>query len=293
VAFAQPEAVAEFRNFLPTQIEGLSEEQRKHVPVMYLQAANLASAPFGDLVMQGQLNELMYGGLADYEGAKKAFQADLDDEPTGDLTVWQIHQLGYRSDRKRLGFVGFFPLAFGGTMTDDFASVQGTLRMIEERIAYPVNHVKIDCWKGASLCRYQQFVLTIPDENSWAQSYMISELVDETYRITRWENQQIDAVQTYAGACRINHLSFNFTAQEFYEIARNNSGEQCDLTLSGTLEPLKKPRVSQIVDGKDIVGSEFQRIDEEVYEYLASGYRKRAEEFREQEKAGKAAPSPP
>ena len=136
----------------------------------------------------------MYNGFADYEGARKAFQTDLGDEPTGHLTVWQIHQLAYRSDRKKLATLGFFSLGFGGTVTEDFAMVEGTVTMLEERIAYPVNHVKIDCWKSDSFCRYQQFILNIPDETSWTQSYSVMELVDEYYRITRWENQQIDAV---------------------------------------------------------------------------------------------------
>ena len=47
--------------------------------------------------MQSSLNTLMYNGLADYEGAWRAFQADLGEDATGELTVGQISTLLYRA----------------------------------------------------------------------------------------------------------------------------------------------------------------------------------------------------
>jgi len=108
-AHADEEAVAKYRDYLPEQLLALSEEERhSEVPMMYSGAAHLATSPAGDLLMQTLLNTLMYDGFADYEGAKRLFQTDLGEEPTGDLTVSQIHQLGYRAARINLTTVHFF-----------------------------------------------------------------------------------------------------------------------------------------------------------------------------------------
>ena len=117
ISAAEEDAVAKFYSFLPDQILSMTDEERSSsVPMMYIGAANLAAAPYGDLVIQSNLNVLMYHGLADYAAATKAFQIDLGDEPTGELTVGQIHQLGYRAERSNLTEVSFFPYDFGGSM---------------------------------------------------------------------------------------------------------------------------------------------------------------------------------
>ena len=247
--------------------------------MMFSGAANLATSPAGDLITQANLNLLMYDGLADYDSAKRAFQADLGEEPTGNLTVWQIHSLGYRASRVNMTSVSFFPFDFGGTMTGNSAFVKGTVEIIEEKIAYPINHVDIQCARNEGTCEYRQIALTLPDENSWVQSYHVGEIADETYRITRWEGQLIDAVPLENSACRTTQLSLNFATQEFFEIARNNNAGDCETMLGVTLPRLEKPRVSRIVDGREIVGAEFKSISEETFLYFSSSFRNRIEEF--------------
>lgn len=275
-AYADDDAVARYRNYLPRQILDLPEKERSSsVPIMYTGAANLAMSESGNVVMQANLNALMYNGFADYEAAKKAFQSDLGEDPTGELTVSQIHALGYRSSRINLTYVSFFPFDFGGVLTEDWASVKGTVKILDERIAYPINHVVIECERAANTCSYNQIALTLPDEKSWTQSYNVGQVANETYRITRWENNQIDAVPYEATGCRINQLSLNFTTKEFFEIARNNTSGDCQTVLGATLPRLEKPRMSQIVDGRDIVDAEFKRINEEAFGFLSSDFRKR------------------
>ena len=149
VARSDEDAIAKYRDFLPEELLALSEEERQSsVPMMFSGAANLAVSPAGDLVLQANLNSLMYDGLADFESAKRAFQADLGEQPSGALTVWQIHTLGYRASRVNMTSVSFFPFDFGGTLTGDWAFVKGTLEIIDENIAYPINHVDIECSRG-------------------------------------------------------------------------------------------------------------------------------------------------
>jgi hypothetical protein len=276
IAGADEDAVAHYRNYLPEQLLALSEDERRSsVPMMFSGAANLAMSPAGDLVMQASLNSLMYDGFADYEGAKRAFQEDLGEEPTGNLTVWQIHTIGYRASRANMTSVSFFPFDFGGTMSSKWASVQGTLKIIDEKIAYPINHVSLKCSRDESTCEYRQIALTLPDENSWVQSYHVGEIADDTYRITRWEGQLIDAVPVNNTSCRTTQLSLNFETQEFFEIARNNTAGDCETMLGVTLPRLEKPRVSQIVEGREIVDAEFEAISNETYTFFSSAFRAR------------------
>lgn len=283
-ARADEEAVAKYRDYLPRQLIALSEhERRSSVPMMFSGAANLAVAPAGDLVLQANLNSLMYDGFSDYYSAKRAFQADLGEDPTGTLTVWQIHLLGYRASRVNMTSVSFFPLDFGGTMIENRAFVKGTVEIIDEKIAYPINHVDIECSRSEGTCEYRQITLTLPDENSWVQSYHVGEIANDLYRIIRWEGQLIDAVPLNSSACRANQLSLNFDTQEFFEIARNNTEGDCETMLGSTLPRLEKPRVSRIVDGREIVRAEFTAISEETFTFFSSSFRSRVEEFVSQE----------
>lgn len=276
VARSDEDAIAKYRDFLPEELLALSEEERQSlVPMMFSGAANLAVSPAGDLVLQANLNSLMYDGLADFESAKRAFQADLGEQPSGALTVWQIHTLGYRASRVNMTSVSFFPFDFGGTLTGDWAFVKGTLEIIDENIAYPINHVDIECSRGRGTCEYQQIALTLPDENSWVQSYHVGEIVDEVYQITRWEGQSIDAVPINSTGCRINQLSLNFETQEFFEIARNNTTGDCETMLGEALPRLDKPRVSRIVDGQDIINAEFNAISKETFTFFSTAFRDR------------------
>lgn len=274
--FADDDAIALYRDFLPHEILNLPESVRSSsVPMMYIGAANLASSESGELVIQANLNSLMYNGLSDYESAKRAFQSDLREAPTGELTVGQLHTLGYRASRVNLTYVSFFPYDFGGSIGGNWATVKGTTKILDERIAYPINHVVIECSRTNQTCSYKQIALMLPDERSWVQSYHIGNIADETYRITRWENNQIDALPFDTSGCRINQLSLNFATNEFFEIARNNTSGDCETKLGVTLPRLERPRVSQIVDGRDVVDSEFKRINDEVVGYLSSDFRRR------------------
>lgn len=278
IAHADADAVAKYRDYLPKQLLALSEDERRSsVPMMFSSAANLATSPAGDLIMQANLNSLMYDGFADFDGAKRAFQADLGEEPTGTLTVWQIHSLGYRASRVNMTSVSFFPFDFGGKMTENWAFVKGTAEIIEEKIAYPINHVDIECSRNEGTCEYRQIALTLPDENSWVQSYHVGEIANDTYRITRWEGQLIDAVPLNNSACRTTQLSLNFETQEFFEITRNNTAGDCETMLGVTLPRLEQPRVSRIVDGREIISAEFKAISDETFTFFSSSFRSRVE----------------
>ena len=163
-------------------------------------------------------------------------------------------------------------------MGDNWAFVKGTVKIVDEQIAYPINHVDVECRRDRNTCKYRQIALMLPDETSWAQSYHIAEIADVAYQIIRWEENQIDAVPLDNSACRTTQLSFNFETGEFFEIARNNTAGDCETSLGVTLPRLEKPRVSEIVDGRGIISSEFRRIRDEAGKYLSRTFRKRVAE---------------
>lgn len=272
-SYADNNGMEKFRDWLPSQILELPEKQRtSEVPIAYIMSAKTA-----DLAIQSFLNTLMYNGIADFEGAKRRFQGDLGEPQTGSLTVGQITELSYRAERTQLTTVSFFPFKFGGEIGDETAQVRGTAKILDENIAYPINYVQIDCSKASGTCQYRQIVMTLPKKMDWAQSYMVMETNNETYKITRWEVDRIDARPLNEGKCRIPELRLNFASNEFYEIVTNAPEGKCDLILGGSLPKLMKPRISQILDGDPIIQSEFDKIRKEAYQYLSSEFRARAQ----------------
>jgi hypothetical protein len=69
---------------------------------------------------------------------------------------------------------------------DGYARINGTLILEGENIAYPINHVRIECFKSENTCKTSQIKMAVPKKNDWAQSYDL--LFDEVdvYTIAEW-----------------------------------------------------------------------------------------------------------
>lgn len=277
LALADEKAVHKYRNFTPEQIRDLPEKARRsEVPMMYTFAAQRALSPGSTLLFAMELNRLMYPGIHNYTAAVKAFQTDLGDKPTGILTVWQIHSLEQRAQMQQIATVAF-PQQFSSFKTDDYATVQGTVTLIDEQIAWPINHVKVTCFKRDKECRVDQINLLLPDEKSWAQTYTV--MYDtESYEISQWGQDSVDAsFKQTPNACRTTALNFNFKTKEFFYITRNAGG---DCEFMGTkFDRLPKPRIAKIVDGSNIIAAQFAKIQKAAYEVLSSDLRREVDKF--------------
>ena len=231
-------AVRKYRDYTPEQIRQLSKEKlSSDVPMMYTMAAQRGLSLGSELMFGMELNQLMYPGLHDYNAAVKAFQTDLADKPTGVLTVWQIHQLEQRSAMQKLTTIGF-PDQYSSFITDSYAVVQGTMIIIDDKIAWPINHSRVSCVKSEGTCSFEQIILALPDDKSWAQMYQVSQNTKDTYEIARWDDNNIESHPLGTNQdCRNTSLSFNFKTKEFYSITRNAGGD-CKLPLGGELERL-------------------------------------------------------
>lgn len=281
VAVADEAAVRKYRDYTPEQIKSLPKEVlSSKVPMMYTIAAQRGLSASSELLFGMELNSLMYPGLHDYAAAIKAFQADLGNKPTGTLTVWEIHQLEQRAGMQKLATVGF-PDQFSSFITQDIASVQGTMVIVDDKIAWPINHVRATCYRQESTCTLSQIHLVVPNENSWVQMYQVMKSPEETYEVARWDKDMIEShpLGTSSG-CRNTSLNFNFKTKEFYLITRNAGGE-CKLMLGGELERLAKPRIAQIMDGRKVIQQRFLEIEKSAYGVLASDFRKRVEKAQE------------
>lgn len=278
---ADEAGVRKYRDFTPQQLRDLPKEKlQAEVPIMYSMAAGRGLSNGSDLYFGMQLNALMYSGLDDYGRAVRAFQEDLRDKPTGVLTVWQIDQLEKRAGMQKLAPVSF-PTNFSSFVMKDIASVEGTMIIVDERIAWPINHTKVVCLRSENTCELSKFYLVLPDDNSWTQTYQVMEDLSESYDISRWTENEIEShpLGTSSG-CRNTSLSLNFKTKEFYLITRNAGGD-CKLPLGGQLDKLPKPRVSQILDGEKVVSDKFSEIQTAAWNVLSSEFRRRAKVFEQ------------
>lgn len=294
VAAAQDEPggdfVEKYRNYTPDQLKELSEETvSNEVPIMYSAAARSALAlgeQGSELVFGMALNVLMYPGLHDFEEAVKLFQNDLGDEPTGVLTVWQIHSLQQRAEMQKLARV-VFPQQWSSWKSDDLASVQGTVTLLDERIAWPINHVTISCYKRTLHCEWDQINLHVPGLDSWSQSYHVMVNQTDVFRVTRWSDNEIEGVPSSqtSTSCRTRSLIMNFRTEEFYEITRNAGGD-CEVLGTVAVPPLSKPRIAQVVDGERIIEEEFSKVQRSAIDVLASGFQNQLRELIDQKVEG-------
>jgi hypothetical protein len=166
---AEDKIVQKYRNFTPQQAKGLSKKViDSEMPMMYVLAARRGLAPDANLLFSMQLNMLMYAGVGNYESAVRSFQKDLGDSATGNLTLHQIQQLEYRSEMQKLSEV-LFPTSLKSWKSQDSAEIEGTVTILDEKIAWPVNYHKVKCFKTDGLCEVTQIMLDIPNEKSWTQ----------------------------------------------------------------------------------------------------------------------------
>jgi hypothetical protein len=249
--------------------------------MMYTMAAQRGLAADSKLAIAMDLNTLMYPGVANYEGAIKSFQTDMGDKPTGVLSVWQIYKLQERAETQKLGTVAF-PEDFSSIITKDSALIKGTATILDDTIAWPINHVTINCYKTDKYCEYKQIVLILPKEGDWSQMYQVMDMGTDIYKITRSEGDYIDAVSTNNESCRTVALNYNFKTKEFFETTRN-TGKKCDF-LGTAIPKLPKPRISQVIDGKKIIQAEYSKIQERAYSYLASDFRKQIDDLIKKQK---------
>ena len=272
MASADEDAMLKYKDFTPQELTALSKEERhSSVPMAYSSAASAGLSKFSELLFSMQLNTLMYPGIDNYNVAVKQYQKDLGDKATGILTVSQIHKLEKRSEFQKLSRV-FFPDQYSSYKAKNSASIQGTMMIHDKNIAYPVNHTKLTCYKADNYCELKQLYLSFPETDSWSANFHVMEAGTESFDITRWDENTIDALPSDPGSgCRKTSLNLNFKTKEFYQITRNGD-KDCEIN-GVTFPKLEKPRIAQIVDGEKIINREFSKLKKMAFEMLSVDFK--------------------
>lgn len=274
-------AMKKYGGYSPEQIKALPEDvRRKKVPIVYDFAANTALT-FGQVGLGGMLNSLMYNGMGDYRGAIRAFQNDLGEEATGELTVGQIYELQYRVEMQKVSppsIPSFFfsDTKLDGQANDGYARVRGTLQLLDEKAAFPVNNINMECDQHRGYCMLHEVAVQFPSRKDFRPDFSILWPGPSGYRITKWTKDIVEAdYESVGNQCRNTKLQLNFKTKEYYMIT-TNAGKQCEV-LGAKFEKLKRPRIAKVVDGREIIRAEVNAFRKKQYEFLASDYRKAIE----------------
>jgi len=289
-AFADEKAVQKYRNYTPQQIIEI-RESKADIPAIYISAAERGLSPGAELLFGMELNQLMYAGIHDFKGAVKAFQDDLGDLSTGTLTVWQIHNLEQRADLQKLSRV-VFPDQFSHFKTEDYASIQGTMIVIEGSLLLPINHIKLKCYKKENYCQIDQIKLSVQEDAEAGKTYYKLENSTEYYEVASWLQDVITAVPNETGhVCKATSLNLNFAANKFYYIT-HNAEKGCEET-GVSLDQLPVSSKAQIVSGADIIQTEFVKVEKAAFDALASDFKRRVQKISAQKKAKERAREAP
>lgn len=272
-----------YKDMMPKQITEMPKDQQDKVPTNILWAVQTSSLPDGgNMFVAMRLNQLMYSGIADLPAAIKAFQSDLGEKVTGQLTVGQLVELTDRARSLEVNIPYLSTVLSASsreTVDAGFAHITGSLELIgSEKIANPINQTNITCYRPEGVCRFEQVRLDIPDRNSFGTAVVIMGLDSvETFPIISWQNGNIETGVSNDSACRVRSLSMNFGTNEYYYITKN--GQSQNEWYCSDLEKLDGPRIARIVDGSEIYSAVKQQLSDKQFDVLSSSFKQKMEEL--------------
>jgi hypothetical protein len=140
--------------------------------------------------------------------------------------------------------------------------------------------VRVNCFKNEGYCRLDELDVQPPSEENFVYDFTVFWPDAVYYKITRWSADVVQAEYQppMGSSCRSTTMDLNFNTKEFYLITKNTS-QDCEV-FGLKMEPLKKPRISEIVDGKKIIADERQAFSQKTYDMLSSEFRSRLEKYR-------------
>lgn len=246
--------------------------------VKQLPAKEMGSLMFGDKVA-----EVMYFGIdislrqllypTDEDGIRQ-FQSDIGADTTGILTFGQMQDLFRRNSRAKDSPVyssSFAPLRI--SRFSGHIEVEGTWKIEGEQIAYPVNSSKIVCEKQKGFCLIASAELSIPSLEKDVEQYSLH-ISTSFYDIISWSSDEV--IAQAKSDCRTVLLTINSSANEVFEVARNNDTGQCR-EQPFSLPSLDKPIVARLVPGFDATRAWWEQRQKETSLYINPRVRARVE----------------
>lgn len=175
------------------------------------------------------------------------FQERLGAQRTGELTMGQFKKLGDATTAIHLTSISFPGMSDEVTIyvSPPLASVEGRMEIDGEKIAFPLNHHKVECWQSMGWCfDYEVSIWTpggVGDTRVGSSGYYVAPTTS-MYQIRTWSKDEIIAEST--GDCRSTTLSLNMHSKEVLFVTRNGTGE---CLMEGM--KLKTPRVARLAAG--------------------------------------------
>jgi hypothetical protein len=258
---------------------GSKEDLKPKTMQEELQSASPAQRKQLEFVVGMQLHQLMYPGLEDLGRAVQMFQKDLGAEPTGDLSAEQMQELEKRYERLNIPNISF-PTPFSSTGVNlmqktGFAKVRGTAMLLDDEIAFPVNTVEINCYRSEGYCELLETYLAVIPAQAGGYTWAFDKNT-VIFKVISWSADSIEAKEEDDPTnARTTSLSLNFKNKEFFWISKNSGNS--NLRTGEKVEPLKRPRITQFVEGDKIVAAYFKKLKNDAWSFRSSEFRKKME----------------
>ena len=191
---------------------------------------------------------------------------------TGALTGRQFDELQLRVHRFNDTpiYLGISEIKIYGY--DGYATVEGTWIIEGERIAYPINQVKIKCTREHQECVIFEVDIDVPKIGEGGEASRLN-MSTKAYSIISWSGGEI--VARDSGNCRTALLNLNLNSHEVYETVGNNRTKACGGPIS-TLPKLESPRITRLVPGFKRSYDFWRERRKLASEYLNPRYRKKS-----------------
>ncbi|WP_162917476.1 hypothetical protein [Dongia deserti] len=172
----------------------------------------------------------------------REFQERIGAKATGELTMSQFKALGQAA-----AAIHMTTLSFPGVgdevsifMNAPLATAEGRMEIEGDKIAFPLNHHKVECWQTMGWCFDYEVSVWTPGgtANPDGSGYFVAPSTS-MYQVRSWTNQEI--IAEAQGDCRSTTLSLNAHSKEVLFITRNGTGE---CLLEGM--KLSTPRVARL-----------------------------------------------
>lgn len=186
--------------------------------------------------------------------AVKEVQRKMQQDVTGTLTVGQLEHLVKME--KQLNEQPVKPLAvFGVNEVGDSVFASGTMEIVREKIAYPINFHRLTANRRTMTCRDDYFEL---------QNGELIVLGDNTFEVVSWTADEVVCTTEYN--CRTEKLIIGLKTKEVTVITTNRDNPDCK-----DFAPLKLevPRVSRLVDPLKSANAYYEARRKEAEEFVS------------------------
>jgi hypothetical protein len=199
--------------------------------------AFLLKQPFRDLLYDIQIwHDDGVKELAFIQAVKEV-QKKFGEKTDGNLTFSQYQRLEKIANIYKTPKEVYIGGNFRVVNIGEKAFVTGTLEIVDEEIANPINYHSMILDKHSKICRDSN--LYVQEHEGFASGIAI--YLDETnYEIISWDQDEVICKKEYS--CRSEKIIINFKSKSVDIITTNRDGEDCK-----DFPRLKSPRVSRIV----------------------------------------------